>query len=153
MLQRGKSIGNLSRKNSSDPTYMNQYQSGHPKYQSTSKLPYVKSARFNEDGQSEYSKMGKRSNRSQVRKHSGPKNFVNHNHNTIKKPKFDGSHLSQMSNRGEELKRMLIDTIKLMDEKEVEDMQSAIRSVKGGPKSYKVKVFPFVILFGYVNFL
>jgi hypothetical protein len=56
--------------------------------------------------------------------------YVSVNHNKLEKPKVDGSHLSQMSHRADEMKRMLIDTIELMDDREVEVMKSAIESVK-----------------------
>ena len=58
----------------------------------------------------------------------------------ISKPKnknYDGTHLSQASNRADELKQMLIESIEKMDENEVEIMKSAIDSVKDGGKKIK----------------
>mmetsp|Transcript_19526 Transcript_19526/g.19194 ORF Transcript_19526/g.19194 Transcript_19526/m.19194 type:complete len:184 (-) Transcript_19526:150-701(-) len=53
--------------------------------------------------------------------------------------KVDGSHLSQVSDRADDIKKALIDTIENMNDQEVEVMRSAIDSVKGSKRSRQVK--------------
>ena len=117
------------------------YPPGHANFQTSAKLPNIKSKRFNEDALSEYSVFSK------IKKPEG-RNGQNAGKNSIqqfvpthlglvqsKPKKIDGSHLSQVSDRAEELKRMLIDTIEHMDDKEVEVMKSAIQSVKNSTRN------------------
>jgi hypothetical protein len=117
------------------------YPPGHANFQTAAKLPNIKSKRFNEDALSEYSVFSK------IKKPDG-RNGQNAGKNPIqqfvpthlglvqsKPKKIDGSHLSQVSDRAEELKRMLIDTIEHMDDKEVEVMKSAIQSVKNSTRN------------------
>lgn len=131
-MNKSKSIGKMGR------AY---YPPGHPKTQNLSQLPYLKPKRFNEDTMSEYSTMSKRMK--QPRKlqpiNQGQK-YAMQNMQQSKVHKVDGSHLSHVSDRQEELKRMLIDTIEHMNDKEVEIMKSAIDSVKGSPPKPKVSV-------------
>jgi hypothetical protein len=112
------------------------YPPGHPKHQNLSKLPNIQSKRFNEDTMSQYSKRSSASKKPLLMSsqklqgaHSAsflPQNAINQS------KKIDGSHLSQVPDRADDLKKMLIDTIEHMDDKEVEVMKSAIDSVKHG---------------------
>ena len=93
-----------------------------------SKLPHIKPGRFNEDTVSEYSAMGRK--KPQVKRLALPNQQFVSVGQKVERPRVDGSHLSQVSHRADEMKRMLIDTIEMMDDREVEVMKSAIESVK-----------------------
>lgn len=127
-LSKSKSIGNFARAH---------YPPGHFKSQPNGGLPVIKrKERFNENnikGNSIYSKRSSR--RGSVNKLSIPKQYKNANLTFNKRKSVDGAHLSQVSNRAEELKRMLADTIQNMDDREVEVMENAIE--KNAPSSGK----------------
>jgi hypothetical protein len=108
------------------------YPPGHPKASNLSnkglsKLPAIKSKRFNEDATSEYSKYSRRS--SAPRLHA-VQAFVPQNKVPSKANNYDTSHLSQKSGRVENLKNTLINSIEQMNDKEVNVLRSAVDSVK-----------------------
>lgn len=112
------------------------YPPGHPKASGLSRLPAIKSNRFNEDATSEYSSYSKRSKHHKFGNSGarGPQAFVPINKVPSKSNNYDTSHLSQKSERVDDLKNMLINTIEHMNDKEVEVMKSAIDSVKNHEK-------------------
>ena len=112
------------------------YPPGHPKYNSSSKLPKIPSRRFNEDAFSEYSALSKRSKQQKLKKRSQPSfpsAFVEAG--AVNKP-TEANHLS---NRSDNLKNMLIETIQHMNENEIDIMKTAIDSVKDDKKIKKPK--------------
>lgn len=104
---------------------------------SLTKLPTIKNGRFNEEVLSEYSVKSRKSKFGKLRgskdySTTGAQQYIPQNLTLNKLAKVDGSHLSQVSDRASELKKVLIDTIEHMDDKEVEVMKSAIDSVRHG---------------------
>lgn len=144
-MGRARSIGKLGKIH---------YPQGHPNHKAAPKLPNIKAQRFNEAEGGEYSVFGKsksKRNLAGVPAVGGATKLVPAGDLKRRIDKFDGSHLSQVSNRADELKRMIEDVDDMISEKERHTMQNALKSKQLANGKSKVKNLLIIYCYALLN--